>query len=269
MDAGPPRSSRRSATPRPKGVFLSRIDRTQFLAMLGATLVLAVPACSQGQEGHARQGQAPEQVLAGRAVDWTTQQPVAGAQVVFDCSADATNRIEGHDHLRTVIHLTDSEGRYQFSSSDLQGCTLFRFIGSKVGYSGATPSADDVLAGRHIPRLLIFVAQSDQAFFDLQGRAPRPDLHVRIAKTGEISEVGDYHQWFRAFYESKRIATTEREIAYVHQQFCAELRDRFAKLSDEDKLSVEQTHISFAYGGRSWSGRMSYDQEVVPYCDDP
>lgn len=119
------------------------------------------------------------QVLAGRSVDWATKEPIAGAKVVFDCSADATNRIEGHDHWRTVTHLTDSDGRYEFSSSDLKGCTLFRFIGSKEDYSGA-------------------------------------------------------------------------------------------KLSYEDKLSLQQSQVSFTYDGKSWSGRMSdYDEEVVPYCDNP
>jgi hypothetical protein len=252
------------AMSRPKAVSLSRANRTPFLAMLGATFVLAVAACSPGQ------GQAQVQVLAGAAVDWTTRQPIAGAKVVFDCSADATNRIEGHDHLRTVTHLTDSDGRYEFSSNDLRGCTLFRFVGSKEGYSGSYPSGEDVLAGRHIPRLLILVKQSDQAFFDLQGRAPDPNLHVRFANTGAVDALGDYHQWYRAFFEAKRIATTDREIAFVRQQFCAHLEDLFAKLSYEDKLSLEQSPVSFAYDGKSWTGRMSdYDKEVVPYCSSP
>ena len=229
--------------------------------MLGGACVLGLPACSQWQ------GQAPVQVLAGRAVDWATHEPVADARVVFDCSADATTRLEGHDHLRTVYHLTDSDGRYAFSSNDLQGCTLFRFFGQKDGYSGAYPGGDDVLAGRQIPRLLTFVRQSDQAFYDLQGRAPNPNLHVTIASTGEVSLVGDYHQWYRAFFEAKRIATTDREIAFVRQQFCAHLADLFGKLSLEDKQSLAHSQVSFTYNGKSWSGRMSdYDQEVVPYC---
>jgi len=249
---------------RPKGVTLSEVNRAPFLAILGAIFVLVIPACSQGQ------GRAPAEVLAGRAIDWTTRQPVAGVKVVFDCSADATNRIEGHDHLRTVTHLTDSDGRYEFSSDDLKGCTLFTFFGSKEGYSGSYPNGEDVLAGRHIPRLLILVQQSDQAFFDLQGRAPDPNLHVRFANTGEISLVGDYHQWYRAFFEAKRIATTDREIAFVRQQFCAPIAALFAKLSNEDKQSLEQSRVSFAYNGKSWTGRMSdYDQEVVSYCSKP
>jgi hypothetical protein len=231
--------------------------------MLGATFVLAVPACSQGKVP------APPQALAGRALDWTSREPIAGAKVVFDCWADATNRIEGHDHLRTVTHLTDSDGRYEFSSNDLQGCTLFRFIGSNDGYSGSYPSGEDVLAGRHIPRLLILVKQSDQAFFDLQSRAPNPDLHVTLAKTGEIIPVGDYKQWYRAFFEAKRIATTDREIAFVREKFCAHLEDLFAKLTYEDKLSLRQSQVSFTYNGKSWSGRMSDYDELVEYCDNP
>jgi hypothetical protein len=243
---------------------LSRVNRTLLHAMLGAIFALAVPACSPGKG----QTQAPVEVLAGRTIDWTTKEPIAGVKVVFDCSADATNRLEGHDYLRTVTHVTDSEGRYEFSSKDLQGCTLFRFIGSKEDYSGSYPSSDDVLAGRHIPRLLILVKRSDQAFFDLQGRAPKPDLHVTWAKTGEIIPVGDYKQWYRAFFEAKRIAKTDREIAFVREQFCAHLEDLYAKLSEEDKLSLRQAQVSFSYDGKSWSGPMSdYDDEVVPYCN--
>lgn len=193
------------AMSRPKGVTLSQANREPSLAMLVATFVLAVPACSQGQ----RQAQA--QVLAGRAVDWKTQRPVEGVKVVFDCSADATNRLEGHDYLRAVTHLTDPDGRYEFSSNDLQGCTLFRFIGIKEGY-GAQASGEDVLAGRHIPRVLILIKQSDQAFYDLQGRAPDPNLHPRFSNTGQIDWVGDYVNWYRAFFESKRIATTDPRL---------------------------------------------------------
>ncbi len=171
-----------------KGVSLSQVNRTTLLAMLAATFPLAVPACGLGQR------QAPAQVLTGRAVEWMTQRPVAGVQVVFDCSADATKRLEGHDYLRTVTHLTDSDGRYELSSKDLQGCTLFRFIGIKEGY-GAQASGEDVLAGRHIPRLLILIKQSDQAFYDLKGRAPDPNLHPWFSNTGQIDWVGDYVNW--------------------------------------------------------------------------
>ena len=94
-------------------------------------------------------------------------------------------------------------------SSDLQGCTLFRFFGIKEGYGGAHPSGEDVLAGRQIPRPLILIKQSVQAFYDLQGRAPNPNLHPWFTNTGQIDWVGDYVHWYRAFFESKRIATTE------------------------------------------------------------
>jgi hypothetical protein len=91
-----------------------------------------------------------------------------------------------------------------------------------------------------------------------------------LASTGEVIPLGDFHQWYRAFFEAKRIATTDREIAFVRQNFCAHLEELFAKLSYEDKLSLQQSQVSFTYDGKSWSGRMSdYDEEVVPYCDDP
>jgi hypothetical protein len=222
--------------------------------------MLAVSACSQGQR------QSPVQTLAGQAVDWATRQPVAGATILFDCWTDPANRLEGSDHLRSIVHVTDSAGRYEFSSADLRGCTNFLFRGAKMGYSGSYPNGDDALAGRHIPRLLILVQQSDQAWFDLQGRAPDPNLHVRLAKTGEIIPAADYRNWYRAFFEAKHIAATDRETTYVRQHFCAHLEELFASLSGEDKLSLLNSPVNFTYNGKSWSGKTSDYDQVVEYC---
>jgi hypothetical protein len=58
--------------------------------------------------------------------------------MVLDCSRNPWFQPEGSVHLRTVVHVTDADGRYSFSRLDKSGCA-----GEVVAYCGgeAQPAA--------------------------------------------------------------------------------------------------------------------------------
>jgi hypothetical protein len=68
---------------------------------------------------------------SGRALDWATHEPVAGARMTLDCARYKLIGLEGSTHLRTVTNVTDAEGRYSFWHLDLLGCDLVTFGGEK------------------------------------------------------------------------------------------------------------------------------------------
>jgi hypothetical protein len=204
---------------------------------------------------------------SGRALDWATNEPVAGAEITLDCSRDPWFSGHSHVHLRTVTRMTDADGRYSFGVFDRIGCSLTTYIVKKAGYDGYFPSPPTF--GRDFPKIIYVIKTSDRVLFDLQDLTPNPSVRTYVAATGAESALGNYTPWYEGFFKAKRMATTPREIAYVHEHFCAELASRYAKLSDEDKESLKHYGVTYHYGGKQDHGMLSgYAAEVVPYCSD-
>jgi hypothetical protein len=206
---------------------------------------------------------------SGQALDWATKEPVAGAEITLDCSRDPWFSGHSHVHLRTVTRVTDADGRYSFGVFDRIGCTLTSYVVKKAGYDGYFPSPPPATFGRAFPKIEYVIKTSDRVFFDLQDLTPNPSVRTYVAATGAESAIGNYTPWYEGFFKAKRMATTPREIAYVHEHFCAELASRYAKLSDEDKESLTHYGVTYHYGGKLEHGMLSgYAAEVVPYCGD-
>jgi hypothetical protein len=212
-------------------------------------------------------GCSPVEAESGQALDWATKEPVAGAEITLDCSRDPWFSGHSHVHLRTVTRMTDADGRYSFGVFDRIGCSLTTYIVKKAGYDGYFPSPPTF--GRAFPKIEYVIKTSDRVFFELQDLTPDPSVRTYVAATGAESTLGNYTPWYEGFFKAKRMATTPREIAYVHEHFCAELASRYAKLSDEDKESLKHYGVTYHYGGKQDHGMLSgYDTEVVPYCAD-
>jgi hypothetical protein len=214
-------------------------------------------------------GCSPVQADSGQAIDWATKEPIAGAEVTLDCSRDPWFSGHSHVHLRTVTRITDAEGRYSFGLLDRIGCTLTMFSVRKAGYDGHFPSPALPAFGNAVPKNEIVIKTSDQVFFDLQHLTSDPSVRAYDAATGAESAIGSYAPWYEGFFKAKRMATTPREIAYVHEHFCAELASRYAKLSDADKERLTHYGVTYNYRGKQDHGMLSgYAVEVVPYCSD-
>jgi hypothetical protein len=63
-------------------------------------------------------GCSPAEAESGQALDWATNEPVAGVEITLDCSRDPWFSGHSHVQLRTVTRLTDADGRYSFGVFD-------------------------------------------------------------------------------------------------------------------------------------------------------
>jgi hypothetical protein len=222
-------------------------------------LVLTALVVGAG-ESHAARAQ------SGLALDWATHAPIAGARITLDCERDPWFQPEGHVHLRTVTRITDAAGRYSFSFLDRLGCSVIYVHGDKDGFSGSMPSGADELAGRSVPTIAYLVKTSDRVWLELQSITPGPSMQVRNPD-GSESLTGLYIAWFQPFFKAKRIATTPREVAFVHEHYCAKLLGLYAALTDADNAHVARLAVEETYGGKYLSAKsIDHAAEVLPYC---
>jgi hypothetical protein len=204
---------------------------------------------------------------SGRAIDYYTHEPIVGAHMLLECFANPWTRPEGHVLLRVVSRVTDAQGRYSFSFFERLGCSYLHLFGEKEGYGGGSIGNDSIESpGRSVPTIQYFIKTSDIVWHELQSISPSSSTQVRNLD-GSDSISGLYEAWFRAFFEAKRIATTPRETAFVHEHYCAKLAQLYANLTDADKAFLEKFVVEFSFGGKSATGRvLDYGAEVGPYC---
>ncbi len=206
---------------------------------------------------------------SGQALDWYTREPVAGAHMELDCEGAPLLKLEGHVHLFTMARTTDGEGRYSFSLADHIVCSKVILNGQKEGFSLSFPSSGDEASRRPVPTIEYFVKTSDAVYFELEHITPSPGVQVRHLD-GSADAAGIYRYWFAAFFEAKRIATSQREIEFVHQHYCKKLADLYAALSDTEKASIVKFAVEYNYGGKLESAKtMDHGAEVVAYCTNP
>jgi hypothetical protein len=214
--------------------------------------------------------------LGGQAIDWDTHAPIAGVRIELDCWGDPIWRVEGHDHLRTVVHVTDDEGRYSFASGDLRGCTLVMFSAVKPGYSQAfARGRNNELWGPdkiEIPAVMVMIKESDQVFADLPGLMPHPELHV-TRQNGERLYVDEFKHAYEYFLEAKDIATTEREVSFVREHGCGPIQEIHDRVPAADLTQVAGEEVKYSYRPNtphSQSGRArigDYAREVRAFCE--
>ena len=229
-----------------------------------AGLALATGACAESRE------------LGGKAIDWDTHAPIAGVRIGLDCWGDGMWRLEGHDHLRTVIHVTDDEGRYFFASGDLRGCTLLMFSAAKPGYSQAfARGSNNELWGPdkiEIPALMVMIKESDRVIAELPGLMPNPESHI-TRQNGERLYVDEFKHAYEYFLEAKGIATSEREISFVREHGCGPIQEIHDRVPAADLKEIAGEEVKYSYGAntpRSQSGHArigDYSEEVRAFCE--
>ena len=205
---------------------------------------------------------------SGRALDWATHEPIAGARMILECYRYPLFQPESMVHLRTVVQVTDADGRYTFSRLDKLGCAVITFGGERVGYSGS--DAGILVGPLQIPALEYLIKTSDQVLFDLQHLVPSTGRMMMQKDSSFVPDpYGEYQDVYQSFYKAKRIATTPREVAFVHEHFCDRLMSLYPRLTDDQKSSLAKddtpsfNYANKFYRGGSYAGHAS---EVVPYC---
>jgi len=205
---------------------------------------------------------------SGRALDWATHEPIAGARMILECYRNPLFQLEGSVHLRTVVQVTDADGRYTFSRLDELGCAVIAFGGEKVGYSGS--DVGTLVGPLQIPAVVYLIKTSDRVLFDLQHLVPSTGRMI-MQKDGSFvpDPYGEYLDVYQSFYKAKHIAMTPRELAFVHEHFCDRLMSLYSHLSDDERSSLANYNTpSFSYADKYYRGGSYADHasEVEHYC---
>lgn len=204
---------------------------------------------------------------SGQVLDWSTHQPVAGARVMLTCLRPHWLQPEGEVIVRTVSRTTDATGRYSFSAADLSGCARVVVAVGKLGYAtdfnGATQFNGRITIGD--PNIHYLVNDSDEVWAELQRITPAATAVVNNPD-GTVSTSGSYMSLFTPFFEAKRIATTPREVAFVHEHYCAKLQSLHARLTQADEERIARFEVTYSFRGRFESARTMDYAEVATYC---
>lgn len=205
----------------------------------------------------------------GTVLDWGTHQPVAGARVVLTCLRPHWLQPEGEVIVRTVAGTTDAAGRYSFSRADQKGCARIVIGAGKPGYA-TDFNGPGLFNGRYTvgdPNIHYLVKESDAVWAELQRITPDPGAGL-TDPDGKTSVSGTYMLWFSPFAEARRIAGTPREVAFVHEHYCAKLQGLYARLTETDKEHIARFTVTpYSFHGRIETGARIDYAEVSTYCD--
>lgn len=204
---------------------------------------------------------------SGQVLDWSTHAPIAGVRVTLFCAKHPGMQIEGEIIARTVGRTTDAAGRYSFSRADRSGCDQTFIAAKKPGYSDANSQLIDGQITVAAPGIQYLVKDSDQVWYELQRISPSPTM-VATGQGGAPSTSGTYVLLFMPFFEAKRIASTPREVAFVHERYCTKLQELYAKLPEDEKERVAKLGVTYSFRGKYESGVLDH-AEVSSYCDKP
>lgn len=200
---------------------------------------------------------------SGQVLDWSTHEPIAEASVTLDCTKQVG--IEGEIIAREVTRTTDAAGRYSFSAADRRGCYGTFISASKTGYADANSETMGGYFKVATPGIKYLVQDSDQVWYELQRITPSL-TGVATNPDGTKNFSATYVTLFMPFFEAKRIASTQREVAFVHERFCPSLEGLYAKLTDDQRAHVTKLGVTYSFRGRYVSGTLDY-AEVSSYCD--
>jgi hypothetical protein len=203
---------------------------------------------------------------SGQVLDWSTHRAIPGARVTLECTKRSPMQIEGEVIARTVTRTTDTAGRYSFSVADRRGCYRTFIWASKAGYADAN---SQLMGGRiavAAPGMQYLVRDSEQVWFELQRITP-PSTMVATNPNGTTSISATYVLLFMPFFEAKRIASTPREVAFVHERFCPTLQALYAKLTDDERAHVAKLGVTYSFRGKYESGTLDH-AELSSYCDE-
>ena len=192
-----------------------------------------------------------------------TNSPVEGATVTFECyKKQPLMLMHGTYVARRIDTVANETGKFQFSVSDVSGCTSANTYPAKTGYLDASVTDDGYCCGAPfgVPNRVFLVREQDVVKLRLIRLDPSKST---------FSRAYEYTGWFTAFLEAKAIAQTEEDRKYVHEKYCAKLTELWADRTVEERATISNYGASFGWRGRSGSVRnIDYDKAVAPYCSE-
>lgn len=195
----------------------------------------------------------------GTVLDLLTNEPIPNARVTLECLRQRFGH--GFDKVRDVVVTTDASGQFQFSRLDVWGCDFGYVHAKKEGY--AETASVDIRYGytdyEHIPSRISLTPVAE-----LNMQALRYE-HA-MASGRYSSGAHEYLSVYKAFLQSKLIAETPREKAFVTEKYCSRLIALYASLSREDKEGMQPYTIEYGWKGMRHRGRVDHEKEVALWC---
>ena len=210
--------------------------------IIGALLPLRADAMSPGE---------------GVVVDSETGNPIEGVVVELECRKNRF--IHGSTLVDKFQVTTDARGRYSFSNFGLGLCDYAFVRPHKAGY--VRTSDLDLGYGytnyEEIPERLSLTQSSEATMKQLR-------YYFREASGGRFRDTPTHYLWaFDQFVKARRVASTEREIAFVRSSFCPLLVQLDSRFSDADRETLRRMRTA---PPSPVFEMPDHDRVVTPYC---
>lgn len=188
---------------------------------------------------------------AGKVVSITTGEPVAGATVTFECSRGRF--LHGFETVRARTMMTGPDGTFAISLGDVLGCSFVSLQVDKAGYDHFGHGG-----AKYVPTQVRLTPDADVVMVRLSSINPTRSIYQ--------STAARYYAFYAAFFESKRIAKTERERAFVSATYCPAMTQLYAALAEPERAALRGRGVMFAWKSFNGTGTVDHENEVVPYC---
>jgi hypothetical protein len=200
----------------------------------------------------------------GRAIDSESGQPIAGVRVLFKCEV-ATN-IESSRTLDEFVSITDERGVYRFSLSQTRRCDHGVLRASKPGY--VVMSFPFELVWNSVGGYTFQLAPEAEATMRrlriLHGATVKTAANARTAPFE--SPKAEYEWTYLRFMQSKTIASTPGEKAFVVENYCARLAALDGHLSPQERAAFLGRKEWVSVGSQTFQVTFDYAEQVAAWC---
>jgi hypothetical protein len=200
----------------------------------------------------------------GRAIDSESGQPIAGVQVLFKCEI-GTN-IESSRTLAEIESITDERGIYRFSRSQTRRCDHGVLRASKPGY--VLMSFPFELVWKSVGGYTFQFAPEAEATLRrlriLHGATVKTAANARTAPFE--SPKAEYEWIYLRFMQSKTIASTPGEKAFVVESYCARLAALDGQLSPQERAGFLGRKEWVSVGPQTFQVTFDHAAQVAAWC---
>ncbi len=200
----------------------------------------------------------------GLAIDSESGQPIAGAQVVFQCEV-GTN-IESSRTIAEFESITDERGVYRFSQSQTRRCDHGVLRARKPGYE--LMSSPFELVWKSVDGYTFqFAPQAEATLRRLRILHSATVKNAANARTDPFASPQAEYEWtYLRFMQSKAIAGTPREKAFVMENYCARLAALDRRLAPAERAAFLGRKQWVNVGSQTFQATFDHTAEVAAWC---
>lgn len=200
----------------------------------------------------------------GRAIDSESGRPINGVHVLFKCEV-GTN-IESSRTVDEFESITDERGVYRFSLSQTRRCDHGVLRASKPGY--VVMSFPFELVWKSVDGYTFQLAPEAEATLRrlriLHGTTVKTAANARTAPFE--SPKAEYEWTYLRFMQSKTIARTPGEKAFVVENYCGRLAALDGQLSPQERAGFLGRKEWVSVGSQTFQVTFDHAAQVAAWC---